>query len=1003
VPYAATLTASGVGTPYSWSIVSGALPPGLILNTGTGGVSGIPTQIGSFKFMVQLFVSSSPSFKAATGSIGLNVDSPSPQITTSVLPNSQVGVQFQASLTAAGGVQPYVWSVISGTLPSGLSLNAASGMLSGTPSQGGQFDFSVQVSDSSSPKPLTAMKALTLTVLAFALQINSYGLPNGEVGAPFQALLTGSGGVTPYTWSVTGALPAGLSLNASTGAIAGTPTQNGTSTFTIVLTDATAQTAQKSLSIMIVPAGVQPLAISTTSLAQPTVGTAYAVILQATGGTPPYAWMLPAISGQLPPGLALNFSTGQIAGTPTSAGPYSFTVQVQDSGPPLQTASQAFSVTASAASSLDQYGGDASHACAGTMKNGNPIPGATGFFYLYKDTNLKHWMFCDPLGNRFFLQDVQVIDSGYNGGSVNIAAKYGNGLYDYFSRQTIRLQDLGFNGIGEYAHLRMLPVATQSGTGNPNKMPFVYLENVTARALTTPDLTRNVKSLVPNLPPSYTGYKGGDLPDVFSPNWITNLNFIYSASDPDFPSGGTPAALDASAWMIATVPDDTDHLFGVKDGPTTSHAHIGWMTGVAPPYMNCELIYSVPQAQCYADPVFYLKNQLQIYLTAKYATVGALNTAWGSSYTTLGSSATTVTNETIGTGDGATTSFSHTFAHGIVDPASIGISIGGTLGAGDCPWFNPYAPCFAEAAGQGALTWIDTGISGGIVKYAPGGPACGGQAAPCITITFSVPPATGVAIAATYQYGGWPKATAGGTGLLDEDGTSGWYPADSRLTPPIVGSIATDLDGFFTAVMTQYYSTINTRFKAALPHHLVFGPDAINITARPQVFSQASGYMDAMEVANIQPTAPGAQALVTSIYNTTPVPFIPYHVAVANPDSSLSASSCHGWDPDCFVTQAARGAGYQTYTQQWFNNYVGADSYGFITGMDWWQYVDRNNELENFGLVSLDDNLYNGIESCGKSVTDQWGFTTTPEPTTGCFGDFITPVKAANRIWLIAP
>src|SRR6266403_4212824 len=180
---------------------------------------------------------------------------PPPQITTGPLPNAQAGIQFQASLTATGGVQPYVWSVITGTLPSGITLNAATGMLSGTPALGGQFDFSVQVSDSSSPTPQTAMKALTLSVLAFALQITPGALPNGQVGVPFQTTITGNGGVTPYTWAVTGALPAGLSLNVSSGAIAGTPTQAGTSAFTIVLTDSAGQTAQKLSSITIAAAG----------------------------------------------------------------------------------------------------------------------------------------------------------------------------------------------------------------------------------------------------------------------------------------------------------------------------------------------------------------------------------------------------------------------------------------------------------------------------------------------------------------------------------------------------------------------------------------------------------------------------------------------------------------------------------------------------------------------------------------------------------------------------
>jgi hypothetical protein len=190
---------------------------------------------------------------------------PTLQITTAVLANAQTGIQLLVSITATGGLQPYRWSVASGTLPSGISLDAASGILSGKPSLGGQFNFSVILSDSSSPKPQTAMKALTLTVLAFALQITPGSLPNGQVGVPFQATITGDGGVTPYTWAVTGALPAGLSLDASSGGIAGTPTQAISSAFTIMLTDSMGQTAQKASSITIAasgPTGSGPVVIT---------------------------------------------------------------------------------------------------------------------------------------------------------------------------------------------------------------------------------------------------------------------------------------------------------------------------------------------------------------------------------------------------------------------------------------------------------------------------------------------------------------------------------------------------------------------------------------------------------------------------------------------------------------------------------------------------------------------------------------------------------------------
>ncbi len=172
------------------------------------------------------------------------------------------------------------------------------------------------------------------------LTITTTGLPGGNVGAAYNQTLTASGGVPGYVWSLNSGsnpLPAGLALNPS-GVISGAPTAAGTTTITVKVTDSAGGTATKTFTLSIVAPNTQPLSISIQTLPAGTVGTAYNASLAAMGGTGAKTWSIS--SGTLPTGLSLNAASGGISGTPTAAGTSTFTVQVQDSGTPQQSAQQ---------------------------------------------------------------------------------------------------------------------------------------------------------------------------------------------------------------------------------------------------------------------------------------------------------------------------------------------------------------------------------------------------------------------------------------------------------------------------------------------------------------------------------------------------------------------------------------------------------------------------------------------------------------------------------------
>jgi Putative Ig domain len=253
---------SGAGVTWALNPATGTLAPTTTSSAtyNAPGVVGVAT--------VVTVTATSITFPADSKQLQITVEPP-PTITTVTLPSGSVNGAYSATVTATGGVPPFVWSVASGTLPPGLSLAASttsSVKIVGTPTSQGTFGpFTIQTVDGDGS--LATSGPLTIHISNLSITTTS-PLPNGTGGTPYSLQFQASGGTAPYSWALaTGStLPAGLTLS-STGLLSGTPTTQGATNFSVTVTDSDAPPASVTQSFSLTISGSSGTALLTGSYA----------------------------------------------------------------------------------------------------------------------------------------------------------------------------------------------------------------------------------------------------------------------------------------------------------------------------------------------------------------------------------------------------------------------------------------------------------------------------------------------------------------------------------------------------------------------------------------------------------------------------------------------------------------------------------------------------------------------------------------------------------------
>ena len=330
VAFSQTFTANSVVGTATWS-ETGALPSGITLNASTGVLAGTTTQTGSFPIIVKV-TDANGCF--ATSPYTLTINCQGLTLTNPTVNGGTAGIAFNQTFTASGILGTATWSE-TGALPSGIALNPSSGVLAGTTTQTGSFPITVKVTDTNG---CFVTSPYTLTIGCQTVAIANPSVNTGMAGVTFNQSFTATGILGTATWSETGALPAGIALNPSTGVLSGTTTAHSAFPITVKVTDTNGCFATSSYTLTI---NCQTLAITNPTVNSGTAGVAFNQTFTASGIIGTATW---SETGALPSGIALDSSTGVLSGTTTAHSAFPITVKVTDANGCFATSSYTLTI-----------------------------------------------------------------------------------------------------------------------------------------------------------------------------------------------------------------------------------------------------------------------------------------------------------------------------------------------------------------------------------------------------------------------------------------------------------------------------------------------------------------------------------------------------------------------------------------------------------------------------------------------------------------------------------